>query len=66
MDVFFNLLLNAGISNFVFVCIEQATKYCGEDGQWFRLPQRNKTWTNYTLCAINFKEKVMYCLWDDY
>ncbi|KAG7245038.1 hypothetical protein INR49_023604 [Caranx melampygus] len=37
---------------------EQATKYCGEDGQWFRLPESNKTWTNYTLCAINFKEKA--------
>lgn len=44
--------------------IEKATKYCGEDGQWFRHPERNKTWTNYTLCAVNTKEKlkVMYCL----
>ncbi|XP_050922100.1 calcitonin gene-related peptide type 1 receptor isoform X2 [Lates calcarifer] len=37
---------------------EKATKYCGEDGQWFRHPERNKTWTNYTLCAVNTKEKL--------
>uniref|UniRef100_A0A8D3AQD0 Calcitonin gene-related peptide type 1 receptor n=1 Tax=Scophthalmus maximus TaxID=52904 RepID=A0A8D3AQD0_SCOMX len=35
---------------------EKATKYCGEDGQWFRHPESNKTWTNYTLCAVNTKE----------
>ncbi|XP_056256066.1 calcitonin gene-related peptide type 1 receptor isoform X1 [Seriola aureovittata] len=37
---------------------EKATKYCGEDGQWFRHPESNKTWTNYTLCAVNFREKA--------
>ncbi|XP_071356798.1 calcitonin gene-related peptide type 1 receptor [Trachinotus anak] len=37
---------------------EKATKYCGEDGQWFRHPESNKTWTNYTLCAVNIKEKA--------
>ncbi|KAF0024718.1 hypothetical protein F2P81_023520 [Scophthalmus maximus] len=37
---------------------EKATKYCGEDGQWFRHPESNKTWTNYTLCAVNTKEKL--------
>ncbi|XP_076610983.1 calcitonin gene-related peptide type 1 receptor isoform X1 [Chaetodon auriga] len=36
---------------------ERATKYCGEDGQWFRHPESSKTWTNYTLCAVNAKEK---------
>ena len=42
--------------------VEKATKYCGEDGQWFHHPESNKTWTNYTLCAVNTKErlKVIY------
>ncbi|KAI3358497.1 hypothetical protein L3Q82_014916, partial [Scortum barcoo] len=37
---------------------EKATKYCGEEGQWFRHPESGKTWTNYTLCAVKTKEKV--------
>ncbi|XP_051245804.1 calcitonin gene-related peptide type 1 receptor isoform X1 [Dicentrarchus labrax] len=36
---------------------EKVTKYCGEDGLWFRHPESNKIWTNYTLCAVNTKEK---------
>ena len=35
---------------------EKATKYCGDDGQWFRHPESSRTWTNYTLCAVS-KEK---------
>uniref|UniRef100_A0A8C2ZL08 G-protein coupled receptors family 2 profile 1 domain-containing protein n=1 Tax=Cyclopterus lumpus TaxID=8103 RepID=A0A8C2ZL08_CYCLU len=47
---------------FDFDPTEKATKYCGEDGQWFHHPRSNTTWTNYTLCAVNTKErlKVMY------
>uniref|UniRef100_A0AAX7T429 Calcitonin gene-related peptide type 1 receptor n=1 Tax=Astatotilapia calliptera TaxID=8154 RepID=A0AAX7T429_ASTCA len=37
---------------------ERASRYCREDGQWFRHPESNKTWTNYTLCAINTKDKL--------
>ncbi|XP_058475536.1 calcitonin gene-related peptide type 1 receptor [Solea solea] len=37
---------------------EKATKYCGEDGQWYRHPESNKTWTNYTLCAVSIKLKA--------
>ncbi|KAF3833758.1 hypothetical protein F7725_024962 [Dissostichus mawsoni] len=37
---------------------EKASKYCGEDGQWFHHPESNKTWTNYTLCAVNTKEQL--------
>ncbi|XP_020487357.2 calcitonin gene-related peptide type 1 receptor [Labrus bergylta] len=36
---------------------EKVTRFCGEDGQWFRHPESGKTWTNYTLCAVNTKEK---------
>ncbi|XP_077364168.1 calcitonin gene-related peptide type 1 receptor [Festucalex cinctus] len=37
---------------------EKATKYCGEDGQWYRHPVSNITWTNFTLCAIDLQEKL--------
>ncbi|XP_034747372.1 calcitonin gene-related peptide type 1 receptor isoform X3 [Etheostoma cragini] len=37
---------------------EKATKYCGEDGQWFHHPENNRTWTNYTLCALNTKVRL--------
>uniref|UniRef100_A0A3B5KNY0 G-protein coupled receptors family 2 profile 1 domain-containing protein n=1 Tax=Xiphophorus couchianus TaxID=32473 RepID=A0A3B5KNY0_9TELE len=30
---------------------QQAKKYCGADGEWFRHPASNKIWTNYTLCV---------------
>ncbi|XP_037651422.1 calcitonin gene-related peptide type 1 receptor [Sebastes umbrosus] len=42
---------------FDFNPTEKATKYCGEDGQWFHHPESNKTWTNYTLCAVT-KERL--------
>uniref|UniRef100_A0A3B4GTZ8 Calcitonin gene-related peptide type 1 receptor n=1 Tax=Pundamilia nyererei TaxID=303518 RepID=A0A3B4GTZ8_9CICH len=38
--------------------LERASRYCREDGQWFRHPESNKTWTNYTLCAINTKDQL--------
>ncbi|XP_061598679.1 calcitonin gene-related peptide type 1 receptor isoform X2 [Cololabis saira] len=37
---------------------EKATKYCGEDGRWFRHPESNVTWTNYTLCVGNGNEEL--------
>ncbi|KAK2921196.1 calcitonin gene-related peptide type 1 receptor isoform X1 [Channa argus] len=37
---------------------EKATRYCGEDGQWFRHPESNKTWSNYTLCVVKTKETL--------
>ncbi|KAG7501002.1 calcitonin receptor [Solea senegalensis] len=37
---------------------EKATKYCGEDGQWFRHPDTNRTWSNYTLCNENTNSKL--------
>lgn len=42
----------------IVLFIEKATKHCGEDGQWFRHPESNRTWSNYTLCAVNTKEKL--------
>lgn len=38
--------------------LEKATKYCGEDGQWFRHPDTNRTWSNYTLCNENTSAKL--------
>ncbi|KAI9576596.1 hypothetical protein GQX74_010578 [Glossina fuscipes] len=28
-----------------------AHKECGHDGEWFRHPLTNKTWSNYTKCV---------------
>lgn len=55
-------MFNISIFITLFFFLEKASKYCGEDGQWFHHPESNKTWTNDTLCAVNTKEwlKVMY------
>lgn len=37
---------------------EKVTKFCGEDGQWFRHPLTNRTWSNYTRCNENTKAKL--------
>ncbi|KAK7898782.1 hypothetical protein WMY93_019635 [Mugilogobius chulae] len=37
---------------------EKATKFCGEDGLWFRHPDTNRTWSNYTRCNENTKAKL--------
>ncbi|KAM3858431.1 calcitonin gene-related peptide type 1 receptor [Diretmus argenteus] len=41
-----------------FDSTEKATKYCGEDGEWFRHPDTNETWSNYTLCNANRTGKL--------
>ncbi|XP_055379971.1 calcitonin gene-related peptide type 1 receptor isoform X2 [Condylostylus longicornis] len=39
-----------------------AHKYCDEDGEWFRHPLTNKTWSNYTTCVdvdeMEWKQKI--------
>lgn len=37
---------------------EKATKYCEADGQWFRPPESNKIWTNYTLCVTTDDKRL--------
>uniref|UniRef100_A0A8C6TAR7 G-protein coupled receptors family 2 profile 1 domain-containing protein n=1 Tax=Neogobius melanostomus TaxID=47308 RepID=A0A8C6TAR7_9GOBI len=37
---------------------EKATKFCGEDGLWFRHPDTNRTWSDYTRCNENTKAKL--------
>ncbi|XP_057683915.1 calcitonin gene-related peptide type 1 receptor isoform X2 [Corythoichthys intestinalis] len=37
---------------------DKASKYCGEDGKWYRLPESNRTWTNFTQCAVDIQEKL--------
>uniref|UniRef100_A0A670Y553 Calcitonin receptor n=1 Tax=Pseudonaja textilis TaxID=8673 RepID=A0A670Y553_PSETE len=39
---------------------EIATKYCEKTGTWFRHPETNRTWSNYTRCNsfTNEKRKV--------
>ncbi|XP_075036091.1 calcitonin gene-related peptide type 1 receptor [Mixophyes fleayi] len=41
---------------------EKVTKECGENGEWFRHPDSNRTWTNYTLCNAFTHEKVQTAL----
>lgn len=28
-----------------------AHKFCTEEGSWFRHPESNQTWSNYTTCV---------------
>lgn len=37
---------------------EKVTKICDLNGNWFRHPESNRTWTNYTQCNIYTHEKV--------
>lgn len=43
---------------------EMATKYCDKTGTWFRHPESNRTWSNYTRCNsfTNEKRKVGYLM----
>lgn len=31
---------------------------CNPDGQWFRHPESNRVWTNYTQCQAYTKDKL--------
>lgn len=46
---------------FLFLIKEKVTKICDQDGHWFRHPDSNRTWTNYTLCNNSTHEKVKVC-----
>eukprot|EP00063_Salmo_salar_P033003 XP_014007838.1 PREDICTED: calcitonin gene-related peptide type 1 receptor-like [Salmo salar] len=39
---------------------EKATKVCNLDGQWFRHPESNRIWSNYTQCQMYTKGKLMF------
>uniref|UniRef100_A0A8C0JDS6 G-protein coupled receptors family 2 profile 1 domain-containing protein n=1 Tax=Chelonoidis abingdonii TaxID=106734 RepID=A0A8C0JDS6_CHEAB len=41
---------------------EKVTKICDQDGNWFKHPESNRTWTNYTQCNIRTHEKVKTAL----
>nr|6PGQ_A Chain A, Maltodextrin-binding protein,Calcitonin receptor [Escherichia coli] len=36
---------------------EKVTKYCDEKGVWFKHPENNRTWSNYTMCNAFTPEK---------
>ncbi|XP_012881479.1 PREDICTED: calcitonin receptor isoform X1 [Dipodomys ordii] len=38
--------------------MEKVTKYCDEKGVWFKHPENNRTWSNYTLCNAFTPEKL--------
>lgn len=37
---------------------EKVTKVCNPDGQWFRHPESNRIWSNYTQCTSRTKDKL--------
>ncbi|CAH2306683.1 calcitonin gene-related peptide type 1 receptor [Pelobates cultripes] len=37
---------------------EKVTKECDEHGHWFRHPESNRTWTNYTQCTTLTQAKL--------
>ncbi|KAM6202306.1 calcitonin receptor [Rhynchocyon petersi] len=39
---------------------EMVTKYCDENGVWFKHPETNNTWTNYTMCDPFTPQKVLH------
>nr|6ZIS_A Chain A, Maltose/maltodextrin-binding periplasmic protein,Receptor activity-modifying protein 1,Calcitonin gene-related peptide type 1 receptor [synthetic construct]7P0I_A Chain A, Maltose/maltodextrin-binding periplasmic protein,Receptor activity-modifying protein 1,Calcitonin gene-related peptide type 1 receptor [synthetic construct] len=41
---------------------EKVTKICDQDGNWFRHPASQRTWTDYTQCNVNTHEKVKTAL----
>ncbi|XP_074196834.1 calcitonin receptor [Rhinolophus sinicus] len=38
--------------------IEKVTKYCDENGFWYKHPESNKTWSNYSMCNAFTPDKV--------
>ncbi|XP_042569666.1 calcitonin gene-related peptide type 1 receptor [Cyprinus carpio] len=41
---------------------EKVTKVCDSDGQWFRHPESNRLWSNYTQCSAYTKQKLKLTL----
>uniref|UniRef100_A0A8C3WGM8 Calcitonin receptor n=1 Tax=Catagonus wagneri TaxID=51154 RepID=A0A8C3WGM8_9CETA len=41
-----------------FDAAEKVTKYCDEDGVWYRHPESNISWSNYTMCNAFTPEKL--------
>nr|XP_004656280.1 calcitonin receptor [Jaculus jaculus] len=37
---------------------ESVTKYCDENGDWFKHPDSNRTWSNYTMCNAFTPDKL--------
>uniref|UniRef100_A0A8C0KH59 Calcitonin receptor n=1 Tax=Canis lupus dingo TaxID=286419 RepID=A0A8C0KH59_CANLU len=37
---------------------EKVTKYCDEKGDWYKHPENNRTWSNYTMCNAFTPEKL--------
>lgn len=46
------------------VVLGYAHKECEDDGNWFRHPDTNKTWSNYTTCVdfSDFEVKLKHDL----
>uniref|UniRef100_A0A673G5J5 Calcitonin gene-related peptide type 1 receptor-like n=1 Tax=Sinocyclocheilus rhinocerous TaxID=307959 RepID=A0A673G5J5_9TELE len=65
-----NLINISNISNNINICYnnsahishclpsEKVTKVCASDGHWFRHPESNRLWSNYTQCSAYTKHKL--------
>lgn len=40
-----------------FIHSEKVTKVCNSDGHWFRHPESNRLWSNYTQCSAYTEQK---------
>ena len=49
---------NLSMTRFIFFPTEKVIKVCNSDGQWFRHPESNRIWTNYTQCQAYTKTKL--------
>nr|KAF6469024.1 calcitonin receptor [Molossus molossus] len=41
-----------------FDIAEMVSKYCDENGVWFKHPEKNETWTNYSMCYAFSPDKM--------
>ncbi|XP_078065120.1 calcitonin gene-related peptide type 1 receptor-like isoform X1 [Mustelus asterias] len=44
---------------------EKASKFCAENSLWFRHPESNRTWTNYTQCTAHTRDNQK-TVWNQY
>lgn len=42
----------------MFSSTEKVTKVCNPNGQWFRHPESNRIWSNYTQCPATTNDKL--------
>lgn len=51
-------ILRSQCNNCYVSLTEKVTKYCDENGDWYKHPENNRTWSNYTMCNAFTPEKL--------